>query len=248
MITIDLGGKKALVTGGASGIGRTCAQMLHEAGAQVAIADINLAGAQETVRMLGDGQSFRCDLGNPEDISRTARDVEFALGQVDILVNCAGIIAYCPGLQEIPLEQWDVLMDVNLRGTFLLTRELFEGMKARRFGRIINFTSLAARVGGIEAGAHYAASKAGLIGLTRTLARLGGPYNVTANAVAPGVVPTELVRKQIGGHEDAYINVIPLRRLGEPIDVARVVLFLASPLADYLTGLVIDVNGGQYMG
>ncbi len=248
MLTIDLQDKIALVTGGASGIGRACALLLHQAGARVAIIDINLAGAQETVSSLGEGAAFRCDLGDPEDITRTAKEVEQALGRVDILVNCAGIISYRPGLQEILVEQWDTLMDVNLRGTFLLTRALFEGMKERHYGRIINFASLAARVGGIEAGAHYAASKAGLIGLTKTLARLGGPYNVTANAVAPGIIPTELVHKQIDGHEDAYINAIPLRRLGEPLDVARVVLFLASPLADYLTGLVIDVNGGQYMG
>ncbi|MHB9034477.1 MAG: SDR family NAD(P)-dependent oxidoreductase, partial [Anaerolineae bacterium] len=241
-------GKNALVTGGASGIGRACAEILHQAGARIAIIDINLEGAQATVDSLGAGTAYRCDLGNPEDITRVARNVEQDLGQVDILINCAGIISYRSGLQAITLDQWDTLMDVNLRGTFLLCRELLEGMKARKYGRIINFSSMAARVGGIEAGAHYATSKAGLIGLTKTIAKIGGPFNVTCNAVAPGIISTDPVRKQIGGHEDAYLRTIPLQRLGEPIDVAKVVLFLASNLADYLTGLVIDVNGGIYMG
>jgi 3-oxoacyl-[acyl-carrier protein] reductase len=248
MLPIDLHGKTALVTGGASGIGRVCCELLSQAGAQLAIADINLQGAQETINSLGLGVAIRCNLGDPQDIVALAKRATEELGRVDILVNCAGIISYRSGLQAVSPDDWDMVLDVNLRGPFLLCRELIEGMKERRYGRIINFSSLAARVGGIEAGVHYAASKAGLIGLTRTLAKIGGAYNVTSNAVAPGIISTDPVRKQIGGHEEAYTNSILLKRLGEPLDVARVVLFLASPLADYLTGLVIDVNGGMFMG
>ncbi|NLV74752.1 MAG: SDR family oxidoreductase [Chloroflexi bacterium] len=248
MLTIDLSGKRALVSGGASGIGRACCLLLHQAGAQVAVMDLNEAGANETVALMGGGSAIRCDLGNPDDVVRGARAAEEALGQVDYLINCAGIIAYRTGLEAVTPDQWDLVLDVNLRGTFLLCRELIGGMQARRYGRIVTFSSLAARVGGIEAGAHYAASKAGLIGLTRTMAKIGGAYNVTANAVAPGVIATDPVRAQVGDHVDAYTSTIPLQRLGEPIDVANVVLFLVSPLADYLTGLVIDVNGGMYMG
>jgi NAD(P)-dependent dehydrogenase (short-subunit alcohol dehydrogenase family) len=115
-------------------------------------------------------------------------------------------------------------------------------------GTIVCFSSLAARVGGIEVGMHYAASKAGLIGFTRTLAKEGGPYGINVNAVAPGVILTEPVKKQVAGHEEAYTSTIPLRRLGTPEDVANVVLFLVSPLASYITGVVVDINGGMYMG
>jgi NAD(P)-dependent dehydrogenase (short-subunit alcohol dehydrogenase family) len=121
-------------------------------------------------------------------------------------------------------------------------------MKERGWGRVVNFSSLAARVGGIEVGLHYAASKAGLIGLTRTLAKEGGPHGVTVNAIAPGIIATEPVKKQLAGREEEYAQQIPLRRLGIPQDVANVVLFLCSPLASYVTGIVIDINGGMYMG
>ena len=248
MLSIDLQDKTVLVTGGASGIGRACCELLSQAGAHLAIADINLQGAQETISSLGSGIAIRCDLGDPQDITALAKRATEELSRVDILVNCAGIISYRSGLQAVTPGDWDTVLDVNLRGPFLLCSELIEGMKERQYGRIINFSSLAARVGGIEAGVHYAASKAGLIGLTRTLAKIGGPYNITSNAVAPGIISTDHVRKQIGGHEDSYTRTILLQRLGEPLDVARVVLFLASPLADYLTGLVIDVNGGMFMG
>jgi 3-oxoacyl-[acyl-carrier protein] reductase len=169
-------------------------------------------------------------------------------GGVDILVNNAGIISYKRGIRALSLEEWNQVLTVNLTGTFLVCRELMEGMKARRSGKIINFSSLAARVGGIEVGLHYSVSKAGLIGLTKTLAKEGGPFGINVNAVAPGFIMTEPVKKQLAGREDEYIAQIPLRRLGEPKDVANAVLFLASPLSDYITGIVLDINGGLYMG
>ena len=244
---IDLSGQTALVTGGAAGIGRACAQTLAEAGARVAVADINLAGAEETVAAFG-GLALQGDLGDPESIAALCRQVTAEMGGADILINCAGIISYRRGLQAISLEEWDLVLDVNLRGAFLLCRELLPGMKERGRGKIVNFSSLAARVGGIEVGSHYAASKAGLVGLTRTLAKEGGPHGINVNAVAPGIIATAPVMKQIAGREDDYIAQIPLRRLGQPQDVANVVLFLCSPLAAYITGLVIDINGGMYMG
>jgi len=140
------------------------------------------------------------------------------------------------------------VLDVNLRGTYLVCQAFMESLQARGNGRIITFSSLAARVGGIEVGVHYTASKAGLIGLTRSLAKEGGPSGMTANAVAPGIILTEPVKAQVEGNEDAYTGQIPLGRLGDPQDVANVVLFLASPLASYVTGVVLDINGGIYMG
>ena len=245
---IDLTGRNALVTGGASGIGRECALVLAECGALVAVVDVNLEGAQQTVAAMGRGTAVRCDLGDAEDVSAMHREILARMGGVDILINCAGIISYRQGIWAVSVEDWDRVLDVNLRGTYLVCREFIAGMKERGGGRIVTFSSLAARAGGIEAGIHYSASKAGLIGLTRTLAKEGGPFGITVNAIAPGFITTDPVRRQIQGHEEQLIAQIPLRRLGHPRDVANVVLFLVSPLADYVTGVVLDINGGQYMG
>ena len=248
MITIDLSGKKALVTGAARGIGRASAIMLAEAGADVAVSDILYDDACDTVESMGSGFAIRCDLRDPEQITTMCDRALSELGGVDILVNCGAIVTYGRGIAAFEPSEWDRVLEVNLRGTYLTCRGLIENMKERRDGRIVNFSSLAAHVGGIETAMHYVASKAGVIGFTRSLAKECGPYGITVNAVAPGVVLTPPVKKQIAGREGDYIPTIPMRRLGEPADVANVVLFLASPLAGYLTGLTIDVNGGQYMG
>ena len=245
---IELTGKNALITGGATGIGRACAITLARAGAQIALVDVNEAGMAETVGAAGGGLAVACDLSDSDQILHMRQQVIDALGSVDILVHCAGIISYLRGIGGVPVEEWDRVLDVNLRGTFLVCQAFIEGMKARRDGRIIAFSSLAARVGGIEVGIHYTASKAGLIGLTRTLAKEAGPYGITVNAVAPGFILTAPVRQQLAGREEEVAAQIPLQRLGEPEDVANVVLFLASPLASYITGAVIDINGGLYMG
>ncbi|MBN1837073.1 MAG: SDR family oxidoreductase, partial [Spirochaetales bacterium] len=202
MIQIDLSGKSALVTGGASGIGKACALMLAGAGARVAVADINMSGAEQTAAGLEGGSAWHCDLADEQSIRTLVERLGSELGAVDILVNSAGIIAYRRGAAAVDTEEWDRVMAVNLRGAFLLSRELIAGMKSRGYGRLIHFSSLAARVGGIEAGIHYAASKAGLLGLVRTLAKEGAPHNVTANAVAPGIIATDPVKKQIGDHEE----------------------------------------------
>ena len=244
---IDLTGKTALITGGASGIGRACALTLAQAGAQIVVVDINLEGAQQTIEAIGRGLAVRCDLGDPGDVTAMRDRVLAKTDGLDILVNCAGIISYRRGIAAVPIDEWDLVLDVNLRGTYLVCQAFLEGMKDRG-GKIVVFSSLAARVGGIEAGIHYSASKAALIGLTRTLAKEGGPFEINVNAVAPGIILTEPVKRQIGDREEAYLAQIPLRRLGQPQDVANVVLFLASPLSDYITGAVLDINGGIYMG
>jgi 3-oxoacyl-[acyl-carrier protein] reductase len=247
MIAIDLSGKKALVTGGARGIGRASAIVLAEAGADVVVSDILYDGAQETIELIGRGAAVRCDLGDPDQIDALCSETLSILGGVDILVNCGAIVTYGRGIRAFEPEEWDRVLDVNLRGTYLTCRGLVENMKARRGGRIVNFSSLAARVGGIETAMHYTASKAAIMGFTKALAKECGPFGITVNALAPGVILTPPVRKQIAGRESDYVPTIPMRRLGEPRDVADVVLFLASPLARYVTGLTIDVNGGQYM-
>jgi 3-oxoacyl-[acyl-carrier protein] reductase len=250
---IDLTGQTALITGAASGIGRQCALTLAEAGATIMAVDINLEGAQATVDQIGQGLAVRCDLADPDDIAAMHDQVVSEVGAVHHLIHCAGIIAYRRGIGSFTVDEWDRVLNVNLRGTYLVSRAFMEEMKAcakerGTGGSIVCFSSLAARVGGIEAGMHYAASKAGLIGFTRSLAKEGGPYGITVNAVAPGIILTEPVVKQVAGHEEAYTSTIPLRRLGTPEDVANVVLFLVSPLSSYITGVVVDINGGMYMG
>lgn len=245
---IDLSGKNALVTGGAAGIGRECARLLAENGARVAVCDLNLDGARETVAPLDGGLAVRCDVSSPEEVARMGEAVRDAFGGVDILVNNAGIISFKRGIKGITIEEWDQVLNINLRGPFLVCREFVDGMKERRSGKIINFSSMAARVGGIEVGIHYAVSKSGLFAFTKTLAKEMGPYGVNVNTVAPGFTDTAPVAAQLAGREAQFTAPIPLGRLGRPMDTAGVVLFLASPLADYLTGQVIDINGGQYMG
>jgi len=245
---INLGGKTALVTGGAAGIGRACAQLLAEAGARVVVADINLQGAQETVAPLEGGVAVRCDIGSPSDVSDMCETVLSTCGGVDILVNNAGLISFKRGIGALSIDEWAGMLNVNLRGAFLVCQGLTEHMKRRGSGKIINLSSMAARVGGIEVGLHYSVSKAGLIGFTRSLAKEMGPFGVNVNAVAPGFTQTQPVKRQLEGREQTYTAQIPLGRLGQPMDVAKVVLFLASSLSDYLTGLVIDINGGMYMG
>lgn len=247
-LSIDLTGKRALITGAAGGIGRACAIALAQAGTTVVAVDVNEEGIQRTIDETGSGFAVRCDLSRPDDVESMRDRVLAELGGIDILVNCAGIISYKKGIGAFPIEEWDRVLEVNLRGTYLVCRAFVEGMKEQHWGRIVTLSSLAARVGGIEVGLHYSASKAALIGFTRTLAKECGPYGITVNAVAPGVILTEPVKRQIQGREADYVAQIPLRRLGEPEDVANVVLFLSSSLSGYMTGLVLDINGGIYMG
>jgi NAD(P)-dependent dehydrogenase (short-subunit alcohol dehydrogenase family) len=245
---VDLSNQLALVTGAAGGIGRACATILAAAGAKVLIVDINLPGAQEAAAALPGAVAIRCDLGDPEDIAALCERVLSEFGAPDILVNNAGWVTYRGGIATVSREVWDRMLDINLRGPFLLCQGLIEGMKARGSGSIINFASMAARQGSLESSIDYASSKGGLVALTRTLAREVGPSGVRVNAVAPGTITTPPVAKQMAGREDAVCATIPLRRLGTPEDVAKVVLFLASDLSAYVTGVVVDINGGQYIG
>ena len=243
---IDLAGKNAIVTGGASGIGRATALALSHAGARVAVIDIKPFEEEHGAANTGIA-SFVCDLADEAAIVSTRDAVLAAMQGVDIVVNCAGLISYRSGVGAVNADEWDRVMKVNLRGTFLVCQAFFDSLKSRRNGRIVTCSSLAARVGGIEVGVDYTASKAGLIGLTRSLAKEGGEYGITANAVAPGIVQTGPVKQQIAGKESNYVDNIPLRRLGEPEDIANTIVFLVSPQASYISGVVLDINGGMYM-
>jgi 3-oxoacyl-[acyl-carrier protein] reductase len=172
--------------------------------------------------------------------------VHKAWGRIDVLVNNAGICRTA-SIEEISGTDWDRILGVNLKGTFLCCRAVMGEMKRLKSGKIINIGSISGKVGGIAVGAHYSASKAGVMCFTKSLARELAPFRVNVNAIAPGVIETDMTREITAGDWGKYLAGIPMGRIGRPEDVARVAVFLASADADYLTGEIIDVNGGQLM-
>jgi 3-oxoacyl-[acyl-carrier protein] reductase len=243
---IDLAGKVAVVTGGSRGIGRAIAEALHGAGAAVAVLGRDGARAGEVANALGGrALAVAADVADPDAAQKAVETVEQGLGPVDILVNNAGITR--DGLlARMSPDDWDAVLDANLRGAFLMTKAVTRGMMKRRWGRVINITSVVGLMG--NAGqANYAASKAGLIGLTKAVARELASRNVLVNAVAPGFIDTDMTRALTDQQREALVARIPLGHLGQGTDVARAVLFLASNLADYITGQVLVVDGGMVM-
>jgi 3-oxoacyl-[acyl-carrier protein] reductase len=246
----DLQGRIALVTGAAQGIGRAIALELSKAGATVALADINevkLAQVAAEIEAAG-GQAavFRIDVSNEESIEAGAKAVLGRFGKVEILVNNAGITR--DGLMlRMKRADWDLVLDINLTGAFLLTQALLSPMLKNRWGRIVNMASVVGRAG--QAGqVNYAASKAGLIGLTRSMAREFASRGITVNAVAPGFIETPMTAVLTEEQSAAMLTQIPLGRRGTDQDIANAVKFLASDAASYITGHVLDVNGGMFMG
>jgi len=242
-MTIDLTGKVAMVTGGSRGIGFAISERLCVAGASVAV--LNQSRAMEAAAELcGEGHAIgiRADVSSPDEVERALTQVEAELGPVDILVNNAGITR--DGLLVRMSEaDWDAVLDTNLKGAFLMTRLAARGMMKRRWGRIINITSVVG-ISGNRGQANYAASKAGLIGFTKAVARELASRNVLVNAVAPGFIDTDLTKNLAEPARQALTDSIALGRLGTTGDVAGAVLFLASDLADYITGQVLVVDGG----
>lgn len=242
-------GKVALVTGGARGIGRATAELLASEGARVAVADLNLAGAEEVVSgieaRVGEALAIAADLSQPEQIAALFDAVLARFGRLDILHNNAGIFSKTP-IDELELDGWDRLMDVNLRGVFVAAQTALKIMKAQGGGRIINMSSMAGQVGGVVAGADYAASKAAVHCLTKSMAKWGGPYNILVNSLCPGVIDTAMPAQFPPDRLAAMIESTPLRRMGTADEVAKVVLFLASDLSSFVTGTHIDINGGIF--
>jgi 3-oxoacyl-[acyl-carrier protein] reductase len=243
---IDLAGRTALVTGSTRGIGRAIAEALAGAGARVAVVGRDQAKAAEAAAAIGGGaQGFAADVGDPASIGALIEAVEKAFGQIDILVNNAGLTRDNI-LFRIKDDDWDTVLDANLRGAFLAIRAASRGMIKRRWGRIINIASIVG-ITGNKGQANYAASKAGLIGLTKSVAKELGSRNVLVNAVAPGFIETDMTAAMTPEARAALSGQIPLERLGSPRDIAGVVTFLASDYASYITGQILVVDGGMVM-
>jgi 3-oxoacyl-[acyl-carrier protein] reductase len=248
-VSEQLGGRTALVTGGARGIGLAIATALAGRDAKVALVDVDQLALEGAARLLHKGTAFfEADVSKPDDVRRSVEATVARFGRLDILVNNAGI---CPltTFSEISVEEWDRVLVVNLTGAFLFCQAALPHLRrSGRKGRIISISSVAGRMGGLTVGAHYAASKAGLIGLTKSLARLLAEDGVTVNCVAPGTTETSLTDSWSREARDTLRDGIPLGRFAEPDEIAEAVCFLASDRASFITGATLDVNGGLYLG
>ena len=244
MTTISLDGQVAFVTGSTRGIGLAIAKRLHEAGAKVAIIGRQAEQAETVAAGLGvRAAGFGCDVTDEAAVEAAVAAAERTLGPVSVLVNNAGVTRD-NSLIRLSGADWDAVLDANLKGAFHTTRAVIKGMMKRRAGRIINITSVVGLTGN-KGQANYAASKAGLIGFTKSIAREYASRNVLANCIAPGFITTEMTAALPAEARDALLGQIALGRLGEPADVAGAVLFLASDLASYITGQVLVVDGGM---
>jgi len=241
-----------VVTGGSRGIGRAIGLRMSDGGTQIYLnySSEDSRAADETVKLIKEAGGFahaaRVNVASREDVQGFISKILDECGRVDVLVNNAGVTA--DGLLvRMKEEDWDRVLAINLKGAFLCTQSVSKAMMKQRYGRIINLTSVVGEIGN-PGQANYSASKAGLIGLTRTAARELAPRGITVNAVAPGFIDTRMTAGLPEKVKEAMLAQIPLGRMGQAEDVAEVVAFLASPAASYMTGQVIHVNGGMYMG
>ncbi|WP_304488587.1 SDR family oxidoreductase [Asaia sp. As-1742] len=244
-LDFSLKGKVALVTGGASGIGAAIATAFIRKGARVALVDVNLENAAAKAAELGDAAvPFSCDVSNPDSVAKAVTDVQAAFGQLDILVNCAGVVFLAPA-ETLPLDYWDKTIAINLKGSFLVTQTVGQAMiKTGKGGRIINLASQAGTVA-IEEHVAYCASKFGVIGMSKTFAAEWGKYGITVNTLSPTVVMTELGKKAWAGEKgEAAIKRIPAGRFAIPEEIAAAAVFLASSGAAMINGADILIDGG----
>lgn len=239
--------KNALITGAAAGIGREIAKALGRQGAKIVIADINMDAAEKTAADIGalgvKAAAKMLNVKNVDTFARFVEEVEKEFGDIDILVNNAGITNTIKLLEMKP-DEFDLVMDINIRGAFFLSQKVFERMMQRKYGRIINIGSISGERGAKLAGAHYSISKAAVIMMTKVFAKNAADSGVTVNTVSPGIIDTDMTA-QLGSKINP--DDVPMNRMGTPQEVAQAVVFLASDMASYITGQNISVNGGQSM-
>ena len=243
----DLSGKAALITGASGGIGGAIARALHAQGAAVTLSGTRADALEQLRGMLGErAHVVAARMDDPADIERLARDAEAAMGKIDILVNNAGITRDAMFHRMKP-EQWIAVINTNLGSLFNMTRQVWEGMRERKFGRVINISSINGQKGQMGQ-SNYSAAKAGELGFTKALAQEGARAGITVNAICPGYINTEMVQavpKDV--LEKSILPQIPIGRLGEPNEIARCVAFLAADDAGLITGATLSANGGQYL-
>ena len=246
---LDFTGKTVLVTGSTRGIGKAIAEEFAKHGANVIVSGTVKERAQEVAKELAEKYGVNTlgvgmDVSDPRSVEEAFKEINAAFGGVDILVNNAGITRDTLFLR-MKTDDWQKVLDVNLTGAFLVTKQVVRYMTKKRWGRIINISSVVGFTGNVGQ-VNYATTKAGLIGFTKSLAKELAPRNVLVNAVAPGFIETDMTENLKEEIKEEYKKQIPLGRFGKPEEVAKVVLFLASPMADYITGETIHVNGGMY--
>jgi len=244
-----LTGRVAMVTGGGRGIGEASARKMAEHGAGVILADMNLASAQAVADDInargGEAKALEINVAEFEKIPAKIQEAKALFGRIDILVNVAGIVGSTP-IEEITLESWDRMMDIDLKSMFFVTQAVFAVMKEQNYGKLVHMSSLAALRGGRSSDASYAAAKAGILNLSKCFALHGAAYHITSNAVCPGNILTPMGKSLSWSHVDPK-TYIPLGRYGTAEDIANAVLFYASEMSDYVTGDFMNVNGGLYM-
>jgi len=250
MLPISLRDKVAVVTGGSRGIGEAICVYLARADANVVVADIDLDSAARVAERLRSDHSkaisVKTDVSKSDDVRLLIEKTLQEFGRIDIMVNNAGVDSGV-GVENMSKEEWDRVMDINLWGVFLGCKHASEPMKRQKRGKVVNVSSLSAKTGGVFSGMNYSASKAGVWALTKSFAKLLAPYGINVNAICPGQVDTPMFRKLTEEQIATLMRAIPLGRVGLPQDIAGAALFLASDLSDFVTGIALDINGGELM-
>jgi 3-oxoacyl-[acyl-carrier protein] reductase len=246
-----LSGKVAIITGSAQGIGKSIAQAFCREGAKVAVFDIDEEKSKDCICDIeeagGEAFCYKCDVSNVEKIKKGVHLVGETFGGIDILVNNAGILQTTP-IEDVTESEWDNIMAINLKSVFFMTQQVIPFFKERKGGKVVNISSVAGRMGGIANGLGYTASKAAIIGLTYGFANRLAAYNINVNAIAPGTTKTDIIKSISPEKIEQIKGQIPLKRLGTTQDIANAAVFLASGNASFITGAVLDVNGGMFVG